>query len=160
MTTDDAVRLLEILAAAYPSATLSEATIAVYVRLLLDLPQEKALAGVTALIAQERYLPSIAQIREAVADIADALPDSETAWREVSSQVRSCGTWHKPVFSHPLVARVVQAIGWYDLCLSTHPETDRAHFLRLYGDAKIRWRKENGAPEELEGPTTRRRIGS
>lgn len=142
MTTDDAVSLLELLSAAYPSATLSEATIAVYVRLMLDLPYLPAQAAVLALIASERYLPSIAQIREATMDRAESLPDLESAWHEVATQVRTCGTWSAPTFSHPLIARVVNDLGWYDLCLSTHPETDRAHFLRLFAEAKTRLRKE------------------
>jgi hypothetical protein len=58
------------------------------------------------------------------------------AWRAVVTAVARHGCWGEPTFADPIVARVVSAMGWDQLCASTNVMADRAHFLQMYRAAR------------------------
>lgn len=135
MTSEQATKIITMLAAAYPNQALTTPTMQVYTQLLADLAYEQAQAAVIKHIATNKFFPSIAEIRKAALDVSiDSLPSPAGAWSETQDQIRLIGSYGTPSFSNPLIAKTVSAMGgWVDLCRSEEPTgVIRAHFLRIY----------------------------
>lgn len=110
-----------------------------YVMMLSDIPPQILEAAVKKLIMTNKFLPSIAEIRETAYDIkgtisGTAAPDESEAWGEVMKAVRSVGYCGKPKFSHEAITTAVNNIGWQDICMTTYDgmNTLRAQFRRAY----------------------------
>lgn len=135
MNSEQAGKVITMLAAAYPRQALSTPTMAVYNQLLSDLSYEQAQAAVIKHIATSKFFPGIAEIRQAALEVSlDKLPGPAEAWSEAQKQIRLKGYTGKPDFSNPLIAKTVDAMGgWMELCQSEEPTgVIRAHFLRIY----------------------------
>lgn len=110
-----------------------------YVMMLSDIPPQILEAAVKKLIMTNKFLPSIAEIRETAYGIkgtisGTAAPDESEAWGEVMKAVRSVGYYGKPKFSHEAITAAVNNIGWQDICMTTYDgmNTLRAQFRRAY----------------------------
>lgn len=143
MTEAQAQKLVTVLVTAYPSAMLrlsadqQRETAATYRRMLADLEYAVANAAVERLLATSRYLPTIAEIREAAADLTGSGSRvGGEQWGSVRRAMASRGAHRTPgvdfVFNDPITARVVDALGWRELCLSDNPTADRARFIETY----------------------------
>lgn len=139
MNEREAASLVAIIAAAFPQWSAGRETVAIYVDALSDLDVEEARAAIRDLILTEDRWPSIAAIRRRTAARSGALaPSSSQAWSEIQACAVSHGRVALPEFSHPALDESVRAIGWWNLCSSSNPETMRAQFLRIYEDAQKR----------------------
>lgn len=110
-----------------------------YVMMLSDIPPQILETAVKKLIMTNKFLPSIAEIRETAYGIKDtisgtAAPDESEAWGEVVKAIRSVGYYRKPKFSHEAITTAVNNIGWQDICMTTIEgmNTLRAQFRRAY----------------------------
>lgn len=110
-----------------------------YVMMLSDIPPQILEVAVKKLIMTNKFLPSIAEIRETAYGIkgtisGTAAPDEAEAWGEVVKAVRSVGYCGKPKFSHEAITTAVNNIGWQDICMTTYDgmNTLRAQFRRAY----------------------------
>lgn len=110
-----------------------------YVMMLSDIPPQILEVAVKKLIMTNKFLPSIAEIRETAYGIkgtisGTAAPDESEAWGEVMKAVRSVGYCGKPKFSHEAITAAVNNIGWQDICMTTNDgmNTLRAQFRRAY----------------------------
>ena len=134
----------EILKAVAPlqlafKGNLDDARMRLYVEMLSDIPPQILEAAVKKLIMTNKFLPSIAEIRETAYGIkgtisGTAAPDESEAWGEVIKAIRSVGYYGKPKFSHEVITVVVNNIGWQDICMTTNDgmNTLRAQFRRAY----------------------------
>ena len=134
----------EILKAVAPlqlafKGNLDDARMRLYVEMLSDIPPQILEAAVKKLIMTNKFLPSIAEIRETAYGIkgtvsGTAAPDESEAWGEVVKAVRSVGYYSKPKFSHEAITAAVNNIGWQDICMTTYDgmNTLRAQFRRAY----------------------------
>nr|DAE48384.1 MAG TPA: replisome organizer [Caudoviricetes sp.] len=134
----------EILKAVAPlqlafKGNLDDARMRLYVEMLSDIPPQILEAAVKKLIMTNKFLPSIAEIRETAYGIkgtisGTAAPDESEAWGEVMKAVRSVGYCGKPKFSHEAITTAVNNIGWQDICMTTYDgmNTLRAQFRRAY----------------------------
>jgi hypothetical protein len=140
MTEAQAIRLIGGLMAAYRvGQTITDDTADAYVEDILDLDFEPAALAVKTLRQTSKFLPSIAEIRQAAAEIhAGHLPDEDEAWAEVMANIRHHGWTGTPTWTHPAIHATVKAMGWRDLCASTNQVADRAHFLSLYRTQRAR----------------------
>lgn len=138
MKPSEAVELVQVLAAAFPQRPLSPATLRVYVEELCDLDYDAAVAAARTLIRTVEWLPTVAQIRAAVVALTSALPSPDEALLEVRREIGRVGSYGTPRFSSPVIERVVRAIGWDTWCASENPGIERAHFIRLYTEARTR----------------------
>ncbi len=133
MNKQEGAVLVGMIASAYPSWKPTQETVAVYVELLLDLDVKEAQIALRSLLMASEYPPAVAAIRKKVLELQDGLPLTKNeAWELVMFQVRKYGTNHRPAIEDEIVAQVVQAIGYRELCLSPNIDTIRAQFLRLY----------------------------
>ena len=134
----------EILKAVAPlqlafKGNLDDARMRLYVEMLSDIPPQILEAAVKKLIMTNKFLPSIAEIREVAYGIkgtisGNATPDESEAWGEVVKAIQSVGYYGKPKFSHEAITTAVNNIGWQDICMTTYDgmNTLRAQFRRAY----------------------------
>lgn len=111
----------------------NRATQAQYRRYLLDLPAAATRAAVERMLATARFVPKIAEIREAVKALElGPVRTGAEAWGDVQRAFQRASADWTPTFADPVVGRVVRALGWRDLCLSENTVADRARFIEAY----------------------------
>lgn len=110
-----------------------------YVMMLSDIPPQILEVAVKKLIMTNKFLPSIAEIRETAYGIkgtisGTAAPDESEAWGEVIKAIQSVGYYGKPTFSHEAITAAVNNIGWQDICTTPNEGTNtlRSQFRRAY----------------------------
>lgn len=110
-----------------------------YVMMLSDIPPQILEVAVKKLIMTNKFLPSIAEIRETAYGIkgtisGTAAPDESEAWGEVIKAIQSVGYYGKPKFSHESITAAVNNIGWQDICMTPNEGTNtlRSQFRRAY----------------------------
>jgi hypothetical protein len=133
MQPSQTAELLEILLGAFPDAKIGPRTSEVYETMLSDLDFEVAKTAVFRLLATAKWLPKIADIREAAMDVMHgAVRRGVEAWGDVLSEIRRVGYMDTPTFTDPIVTACVERMGWRNLCLSEENAPDRARFVELY----------------------------
>lgn len=146
MKASQVTKVVTVLVAAFPNSHVTEDTSAVYESALVDLDYEQVDAAVGRLLRTSRFMPSIAEIREAVIEAGSGQPrPGGDAWGDVIAAVHRYGSRRDPVFADPLVGRCVSSFGWEDLCLSENSTADRARFIELYDRIARAQRKEGQA---------------
>src|SRR5688500_14791832 len=101
---DEMEFVLSQLFSAYANAKIDEGTVAVYMRLLRDIPPADLQAVVDQCIAECRFLPTVAEIREryhALTRTMGTLTASD-AWGQVKAEIRRIGSWGTPHFDDPV----------------------------------------------------------
>lgn len=105
----------------YPSANPSRQAMALYVDALKDIPEELLAVGIRKLVNTSKFLPSIAEIREACEDLFDEKPMWEDGWTEVMDAMTSSFSKHGPGrWSNSVIARTVKALGWDNMRCMTY----------------------------------------
>lgn len=138
MNKQDILKAVAPLQLAY-NASLDDNRLRLYVEMLSDIPLSILEASVKKLIMTNKFLPSIAEIRETAYGIKEiisgtAAPDESEAWGEVIKAIRSVGYYGKPKFSHEAITVAVNNIGWQDICMTTNEGMNilRSQFRRAY----------------------------
>jgi hypothetical protein len=130
-------KILRQLFSAYANAQVTVETIAVYDRLLADIPPADLQTVVDQAIAECKFLPTVAELRERYHALTRTLGrlTATDAWGQVKAEIRRIGSWGVPTFDDPVIAKVVRNMGWNELCMSESPEgVDRAQFERAYNE--------------------------
>ena len=128
MTTEEStLRQIGLLQLAYKN-DLPEERLRFYVEMLKDIPPAALSAGVKYCINHCRFLPSIAEIREASEKVATLAMgtkpiDSATAWGKVQKAIAAVGYTGVPAFDDPVTQRVVDRFGWKDICQTPTDDT-------------------------------------
>jgi len=144
-TLDEVTQILKVLGAAFPATSISEQTAAVYAVALEDLSAEQLQAATLWLISnhESNWLPAIATIRRAAIEhTGEQLPTVVDAQAEMLDQIHRVGLHGVPQFSHPAIAKAVEAVQWRVLCMSTKPEIVNAQFRKAYETVATRWKSE------------------
>lgn len=138
-TTEEVRRIWVALCSAYPcfgkgnSPEQLAQTLKVYERLLGDVPGEALEAAVLQYIAEEKFFPTVAELRtKAVSLFGPRFPSAMEAWGEVRQALSRYGRYQAPKFENPITAKVVQSMGWLSLCDSENEASDRARFIQAY----------------------------
>ncbi len=123
---------------AYPAKGFLETkeSIALWYKMLCDLPGEQVDEAVKRYIMEEHFPPTISDIRKrCVARQAAAFPDWEQGWGEVMNAIHRWGYLRESealASLNPLTAEVVKNLGWQALCASENPEGDRIAFREVH----------------------------
>ena len=149
MNRKDATQLVAILAAAYPAAQIQEQTAYAYQMGLSDIAYADAERAVSVLMRTSKFMPTVAEIREVLADASTNLEPWDAAWDELASAVDQYGSYlHHPSrgwpgWSDDLVASAVRHIGYENACTmdSSNIGTIRAQFRDYYRNAANRQKK-------------------
>jgi hypothetical protein len=130
----EAAKLVAMLSAAYRDAPISEQTSEVYEAMLADLDFAAGQQAVQRLICSSKWLPTVAEIRAAAADVKHGpVRAGGEAWGDLVEAIRRVGSYRPaPTFADPLVTECVKAMGWRELCLGSNDAADRAKFVALY----------------------------
>lgn len=155
-TETEVAQIVALISAAYPNFNPTEHTVEVYYQTLKDLPgEELKVAALTAIAeAGRKFAPSVGELRGAVGEIRKAvnnLPSSYEAWEQVHKQMVRVGSYGKPTFSHPLIMRVVETLGWRNLCASENAVADRARFVQAYEQLLMRAERDEIMLPEVRG---------
>lgn len=139
MTKSEAARLIAALKAAYPRGPFPPESAALYAESILDLPVDVTGTAIRQVIRTADFMPTIAEVRRAVAELVCNLPSPETAWAEVERALRryspdDSSTWTYPnEYSHPLIGEALTAMGGLPRLETTSTfSTDRREYARLY----------------------------
>lgn len=117
----------------YPNTQITTETTSMYDRLLADIPTDELQTVVDQAIAESKFLPTIAELREIhrKLDNVGRLTWAD-AWEQVQVLVRKHGVYKAPQFGDPITSRVVAMMGWRNICTSEQPDTVRAQFRQMY----------------------------
>jgi hypothetical protein len=151
-----------VLGTAYPNhakengATAMSMTLRLYWRLLKDVPIDSLQQAALRHIAGSKWFPQIAELR--AASFALEAPQQQTAieaWGEVCEAMSSsdyyCYVDHVtvPHFDNPITNRLVDSMGWRNLCHSEDGTADRARFIQAYDQLAARQSSEGALPSAL-----------
>lgn len=148
MTQAEVLDLLEFLQGCYPKAEFSDGNVRAYMLMLRDLDFQAAKLAVTKLAATSKWLPTIAEIREAaLASSGDDVPSVDDAYEQAREYVRH-GYNPNPVTPgyeavgapvsrrekslHPLVRRAMEIVGVDTMALTDEPMIAAAQFRQVY----------------------------
>lgn len=149
MTKADAARLVAIVVTAYPNydkfrdEQTVTATVSLWASIFSADDGRIVALALNKHIATNKWPPSVAEIREIMAEIQrpDLIPPDQ-AWAAVSDLLYTAGQYNHGDLQHqlpPLVARAVETIGWGNLwemhrsyCVGGRPGMDRVAFMQQY----------------------------
>lgn len=158
MTLTEATELVAILQISWPNHPWHEKADVAYHMGLSDLDYADVMAVIPELIRNQKFAPVSVEIRRLVlADRLESIPTAAEAWEEVSKQIRECGTRREYFFTHPLIDRIVKALGWYLLVNSERPHQDRKDFIAMYTEFRDKQLRETML--HPDGPKAIRVVG-
>lgn len=162
MKSSEAAEITMMLMAAYPHSKAVAETSAVYERMLLDLDASAARRAVERLIATSKWMPTVAEIREACVAL-DRGPrrTGAEAWGDALEAVRSVSVYGVPKWRDPLAGRAVDMVfgSWVSFCNSPdHDPAGRARFLEVYDALAERERQDVTSGRPLPKPMANERL--
>lgn len=139
MNLDEATQLVVTAGALFPSWWLKldkrtqEVTFAAWASMLEDIAPADGMAALKRHAATNKWPPTVAEIRSIVAESQHGRRRSGIdAWGDVRAAVSRDGRYRTPTFADPIVARVVESLGWVEICDSEDETVTRAHFAKAY----------------------------
>ena len=146
------VAVLAVLSTAF-SKEMPDEQIDIYMDALSDLSPDQLQRAVNIILAEERFFPSIAAIRQAATDDVSRLSPEE-AWAFVCRRIQTGGRLAGAKGLSPEIVSGISACGgWVTLCQSENPTGDRITFVRAYKSFVERAKREPSSegrpPEEL-----------
>lgn len=117
---------------------------------LQDIPYNVAEAALNKWVAQNRWSPTIADLRQTASEITTGeLPDWSLAWENVQRAISRYG-YNRQIeameFLDETTRETVRRVGWYDICMSETPAVQRASFRDIYNQLSERKMKEHQLP--------------
>lgn len=140
MAASEIAKIVGELVAAHPRMQIGPETVALYCTALDDLEPEAVQWAARRLIQTSKFFPTVAEIRELVAQAAVGVEKTASeAWEHVIGEVRRVGYYMhdgEPALND-VERRAVRALGgWRSLCMSEEPQgVLRAQFKTAYEDA-------------------------
>ena len=156
-TRQDIAKLIVLLSAAYPNWNPNEYTSEVYYQDLKDIPTDELFIVCQHCRSEagRKFAPSVGELRGAVMDLRRSsmnIPSPYDAWQEVLQQIAdNGGDYGVPVWSNPLIEKVVRSLGWRNIRMSENITADRARFLQAFEQITERAEKEMMLIPEVRG---------
>lgn len=131
----------------WPEAGKEEMVIALWSRMLSDVDFETAQIAIEKYMSESVYPPTVADLRQRISEITTPMYKTAIeAWGDLSKAILRYGYYQQEKaleMLDPITRKVVDALGFRYLCLSTDVMADRAHFLKVYDNLVERERKES-----------------
>jgi hypothetical protein len=164
MTKTEASQLVAILFGSFPSTHVERRHVDAYVSGIEDLEPQAALEAVNRLRRTSKFLPSIAEIRDACTTVQHGPKRTGVeAYAEVNAAIR----WHgrdygqgAPKFRDPLIAQCLGVWGSWNDCCNAPPNdpSARARFIEMYDNLAARTREGLVSGRPLLPPQVPRRA--
>lgn len=155
MKKTDIIKLLAIINTAFSNMQITESMVELWYELLGDLEFNLAIAAVKKLILESPFPPTIADIRKSAVEIMTPVEDridASTAWGEVARAIRLFG-YPRPQEAlesmSPRTRKVVEQMGWQEICQATEPGVVRGQFLRMYEAYSAREKQDALLPQKM-----------
>lgn len=157
MTESEVIKLLAMLAAAYPNMKeVNEIQVTLWHDCLKDIDSRVALAAIKKNILESPFPPTIADIRKQVTEVT-ALEseklDGATAWGEAMKAIKHYGYYREKEALEsmsPMTAKVVKYMGWEEICHSEKIDVVRGQFLKMYEALSKRANQERLLPTDFK----------
>ena len=171
--------VLVVMFTAFPNSNATPETIIIYAKRLADIPLNELEAIVNQCIDECEFLPTIAKIKEMHRQMLSDISVDKGAegWLAVQRAMLDPVNYTPepnsfvPKFKDPIVRKVVEAMGWWNLRTSENQMADRSQFLRFYEsftrrelanerlsaeykqlrDMRQEGNSDNGSPKRLNG---------
>lgn len=170
MNRKEIINLLAIATANFPNMQEKDMkpTAILWEKSLSDMDYNVAEKAVIKVLSTSRFFPTLAEIREAAADLTQPRTlDSSEAWGLVVQAIRRYGYYRQAEAMESLpdeVVRMVQRFSWQELCHSENVDTLRAQWRMAWDTQSKRDRETKALPadirEMLEGIGNQFRLGS
>ena len=141
----------------YPREQLlpNTAAIELWYQELSDIPMNVAEMALRKWVATSKWSPTIAEIREMCVDVkrGDA-PDWSDGWAQVQLAIRRFGQYNPKdamAMLDPITRDTVKRLGFYNLCVSENPISDRKQFKDTFEIMAKREQMRLQLPIELQG---------
>lgn len=140
----------------YPRENLlpNQQAMALWYRELCDIPYKVAEASLRKWVANNKWSPSISEIRELSANITIGnVPDWGEGWEQVLKAIRRYGMYEEGAALNSLddiTRKAVERLGFRNICISENISTDRANFRMIYEQLAERRKKEMNTPAKLQ----------
>ena len=150
----------------YPKDNLlpSKEAMELWYRMLQDIQANIANVFLQKWVATSKWPPSIAEIRSGCSSMTqEEIPDWGQAWREVDKAIHRYGYNQeaKALASlSPVTRKVVERLGWMNLCISENAVADRANFRNCYEILSQREVEDRQLPAELKETISQLQIGA
>ena len=132
----------------------SKESMALWYRQLNDIDAKIAELILHKWAAQNKWPPTIADIREEAAElIGGSIPDWGAGWQEVVRALGAYGHWSpkEALESMSEITReTVKRMGWNHICESENTEASRAHFRDIYNELAAKKKKQDQLPPEIK----------
>lgn len=163
MNRKEIINLIGIATANFPNLQQKEMqpTAVLWEKALSDIPYDIAEKALIKVLSTSKFFPTIADIREAVAQITQPRTiDAMEAWGLISEAIRKYGYYQQAEAMRSLpseVADMVKRFTWRELCLSENVDTLRAQFRMAWDTQSKRTKELKALPTDirllLEGVT-------
>lgn len=123
---------------AYPRQDFATANFVAYQNALEDVPPDVLARAVEYLIRTEKWMPTVAEIRERAAELELALPDEAVALAQIHDRMAwaRTQTLDPPPVVHQLVATALEHVGGWHSFRDTEATIIRGQFARVYRDLR------------------------
>ena len=139
----------------YPREQLlpNEQAMELWYKQLQDIPFDIAELSLNKWVAQNKWSPSIADIRETATSIKlGNVPEWSEAWEKVINAIHRYGTYGAVEALESfddLTRQAVKRLGFTNLCMSENIAVERANFRQIYENLVQRKLKDAQIPEQL-----------
>jgi hypothetical protein len=147
MTKEEIKNLLALATANFPNMQEKNMTptAVLWDKMLSDIPYQLAEKALVKVLSTAKFFPTVAEIREAAAEITNPLPiTAAEAWGQVMEAVRKFGSYRPTEameWLSPEVAVMVRRFGFVDICRSEQIDVIRGQFIKLW-DSQAKREKE------------------
>lgn len=153
MTKEEFGKLAMFLKAAYEKDKFlaSRESAEVWYALLKDIPYQVAQEAVMRHVRTCKFPPAPSEIIEQAVNAIEPEQDTwSAAWGDVQRAISWFGSWDEDEALkslNPLTRKIVQRLGFKNLCLSENPMADRANFRTAYEQEQKRQHEKALQPE-------------
>lgn len=151
------ITLLGIATANFPSMQTRDMqpTAALWEKALNDMDYPTAEKALIKVLSTSRFFPTIADIREAAAQITTPrVMDAMEAWGLIVQAIRKHGMYRQKEGLESLppdVREMANRFTWRELCLNENPDTMRAQFRMAWETQSKRENEMRQIPQEIRG---------
>lgn len=155
MTKSEFARIAAAMKTYYPREALlpNDMAMELWYFQLSDIPYRVAEAALNRWVANNRWSPSIADLREISQGILYGdLPDWGESWRKAQDAIRRFGYYQEDealASLDDLTRDVVERLGFRNLCLSENHEASRANFRQIFEQVARRRKEEKQIPAHV-----------
>jgi len=154
----DFLQIIAILKASYNNFEADKVTMNVWYECLKDIDYDTLLIAVKKLVMVNKFRPTIADIREQIADISIPFAEQLTgadAWGQVLKSISTYGMYKEKQALEsmsPSVAEMVQRFTYKELCCTPSEQlmATRSQFMKMFDAQSVKTRNNAKLPMDLK----------